>query len=159
MKVIIFYNDTGFPYSVLAAAVRSGKLPAHRLPERRELEQVLLSCGYGKGDASIYNLGYSKQGEKCLALWTNGNGDMVGQVVKSFLGLFHIQNYELIPLYCCRSLQLAIVTWLSCFPFLRGTGMSFIHRHVNTIYSEVIEAAKCSSNNILADKFLTNTSS
>lgn len=134
MKQIIYFNDTGFPYAVLAAAVRSGELPAQRPPERDELERILRRCGLGKGDATVYHLGYGSRGEKCLALWSQGNGDMIRRTVQSFLGLFQIHDYELVQLPHRKTPLLTLGVWLTKVPGLRSCGLGLIHRQLKTIY-------------------------
>ncbi|WP_347491457.1 DUF3189 family protein [Desulfoscipio sp. XC116] len=137
MKKIIFYNDTGFPYAVLAAAIRSGELPAHRAPQLCELGHVLARSGLGRGDATVYNLGRGEQGESCLALWSPGNGDMVGRAVNSFLDLMHIDNYELVYIKCRGTLSAKAGVWLAKIPGLKGVGLSLVHRHIVSIYREL----------------------
>ncbi|MBF7082013.1 DUF3189 family protein [Desulfallas sp. Bu1-1] len=142
MKRVIYYNDTGFPFAVLAAAIRSGRLPADRPPGRGEVKEVLLCYGLGGGDASVYDLGRGSGDEKCLALWTKGNGDMVTRAINSFLGLFHIHDYELVRLNCRRTPLLGLGVWLSRFPGLKAAGYSLIHRCVANVYRELAEAAR-----------------
>jgi hypothetical protein len=137
VKRIIFFNDTGFPYAVLAAAIRSGALPAHRPPKPSELEQVLTRTGLGRGDASVYNLGQSVRDESCLALWSQGNGDMVGRIIKSFLAVMHIYNYELVHIKCRKNLLAKVGAFLTGIPGLHNVGMSLVHRHVVDIYREL----------------------
>ncbi|WP_027363383.1 DUF3189 family protein [Desulfotruncus alcoholivorax] len=135
MSKIIFYNDTGFPYSVIAAAIRSGLLPKDRLPEKHELLGVLKRCGIGKGDATVFNLG------NCLAMWSRGDGDMTGKIVKSFLGLFRINDYRLVKLEYRKTFLLGAGVLLSKFPGLRVLGHQLIHRAVNSVYRKLLETA------------------
>lgn len=137
MKKLIFFNDTGFPYAVLAAAIRSGELPAHRKPKLCELGQVLARSGLGRGDATVYNLGRGEQGESCLALWSPGNGDMIERAVKSFLTLMHMDNYELVHIKCRRTLLVRAGVWLAKMPGLQNVGLSLVHRHIVDIYGEL----------------------
>ncbi|KAF1086468.1 hypothetical protein SPSYN_00187 [Sporotomaculum syntrophicum] len=137
MKKLIFYNDTGFPYAALAAAIRSGVLPAHRPPTSNELEQVLAQTGLGRGDASVYNLGQSKQGDSCLALWARGNGDMIGRVIKSFLALMRVDNYELVHIKCRKNLLVKTGVVLTRIPGLRYLGLMLVYRHILKIYREL----------------------
>ncbi len=137
MKKLIFYNDTGFPYAVLAAAIHSGVLPAHRSPTPNELEQVLAQTGLGGGYATICNLGQSEQGNNCLALWSRGNGDMIGRIIKSFLAMMRIDNYELVHIKCCNNLLVKIGVVLTRIPGLRNLGLSLVYRHILNIYREL----------------------
>ncbi len=141
MKTIIYYNDTGFPYSVLVAAVRSGALPAHRLPERRELKKVLGACGVGGGDAAIFNLGCGRRGEVCLALWTSGNGDMVKRIVSSFLGLFSIEDYELVEVPLRKTPLLTLGARLVRLRVLEEVGFLLIWRCLAGLYPCLVRAA------------------
>ena len=141
MSKIIFYNDTGFPYSVIAAAIRSGLLPKNRLPEKRELLGVLQRCGLGNGDATVFDLGDSLEKEKCLALWSRGDGDMTGRIIKSFLGLFQIKDYRLVRLDYKRTFLLGAGVILSKVPGLRPVGHQLIHRAVNSVYRKLLENA------------------
>jgi hypothetical protein len=143
MKRLIFFNDTGFPYAVLAAAIYSGALPAHRPPSPAELAPVLARTGLGRGDATVYNVGPSKEGAICLALWSRGNGDMVGRTVKSFLAIMHMDNYELVHIKCRQTLLTKVGILLTMIPGLRKYGLSLVHRHVVGIYREL--GAQCFS--------------
>jgi len=141
MSKIIFYNDTGFPFSVIAAAIRSGLLPQNRLPEKYELLRVLKSCGINKGDATVFNLGYDLNNDKCLALWSRGDGDMTGRIVKSFLGLFQIKEYRLVKINIKKTLLLVAGVSLSNLPGLRALGHQLIHQAVNAVYRRLLEVA------------------
>ncbi|TYO95558.1 DUF3189 family protein [Desulfallas thermosapovorans] len=138
MKRLIFFNDTGFPYAAIAAAARSGTLPVHRPPEPQELARVLARTGMGRGDATVYHLGDSGEGESCLALWSQGNGDMVRRAIKSFLAIMCIDNYELVQIKCRKTFGVKVGTWLAAIPGFRKTGMLLIHRHVVNIYRELV---------------------
>ncbi len=137
MKRIIFFNDTGFPYAALAAAIRSGTLPAHRPPKPGELEQVLACTGLGRGDASVYNLGQNEQDEICLALWSRGNGDMVRRIIMSFLAIMHIDNYELVHIKCRKNLLATVGVFIAGIPGLLNVGLPLVRRHVVNIYREL----------------------
>lgn len=141
MKRLIFFNDTGFPYAAIAAAIRSGTLPAHRPPNLQELARILARTGMGRGDATVYHLGNSEEGESCLALWSQGNGDMVRRAVKSFLAIMHIDNYELVQIKCSKTFWVKVGTRLATIPGFREMGMLLIHRHVVNIYREL--GARC----------------
>ena len=141
MKQVIFYSDTGFPFSILAAAIRTGRLPADRRPQKKELANVLRRYGMGKGDASIYSFEKETDGEKCLALWTDGQGDMVQRAITSFLGLYHIEDYTLVDLDYEKTPVMTLGTWLTKLPLLRNTGLGMIHRHIEDIYDKLIKDA------------------
>lgn len=141
MKKIIFYSDAGFPFSVLAAAIRTGSLPGHRRPRTSELSEVLGICGVGRGDASVYRL-ENDGSERCLALWTAGQGDMVGRIVTSFLALYGIQDYQLVRLEHRKTAWIAAGAWLARLPPLRGTAMALICRGLTGIYGELVHAAR-----------------
>lgn len=117
--------------------MRSGELPVCRPPGHSELDQVLARTGLGRGDASVYNLGCSKQGENCLALWSQGNGDMMGRAITSFLALMHIENYELVRIKCHKTLLAKAGIWLAKVPGLKDVGLSLVYRHVVNIYREL----------------------
>jgi len=136
VKRIIFFNDTGFPYAVLAAAIHSGKLPSHRLPKPNELNQLLTRTGLGRGDATIYNLGQNEQDECCLALWSKGNGDMVGRLIKSFLAMMHFDNYELVHIKMRKNWLAKVGVLIAGIPGLRKVGLSLVHRHIVHIYRQ-----------------------
>lgn len=141
MERVIFYNDTGFPFAVLAAAIRAGRLPGERLPERAEVQKLLCSYGVGGGDASVYDLGPGGV-EKCLALWTKGDGDMVVRAISSFLGLFQIHDYELVRVDCRKTPLLQLGVWLSGLPGLKTAGYAIIHRCVVDVYGKLVDAAR-----------------
>lgn len=141
MKQIIYFNDSGFPYSVLVAATKSGELPIQRLPELKELEKVLSRCGLGKGDATIYHLGFDKLGNKCLALWSKGNGDMIRRATKSFLGLFNIKDYELVEIPNLKSFILTMGILMAKLPGFQRIGFSIIHRHIKHVYKQILYTA------------------
>ncbi|SFF94901.1 Protein of unknown function [Desulfotomaculum arcticum] len=141
MSKIIFYNDTGFPYSVLAAAIRSGLLPRDRLPEKQELFGVLQRYGMGKGEATVFDLGCDLNNEKCLAMWSRGDGDMTGRIIKSFLGLFQIRDYRLVRLDYPKTYLLRAGVILTKFPGLRPLGRQMIHRAVKSVYRKLLETA------------------
>jgi len=142
VKQLIFYSDTGFPFSILAAAIRTGRLPADRRPQIQELASVLRPYGMGKGDASIYSFEKGADDEKCLALWTHGQGDMVQRAITSFLGLYKIQDYTLINLEYKKTPVITVGTWLTKLPLLRDTGLGMIHRSIEDIYDELIKDAR-----------------
>ena len=141
MKQLIFYSDTGFPFSVLAAAIRTGRLPDDRHPKKRELASVLhhYGMGMGKGDARVSS--FEKDGEKCVALWTDGQGDMVNRAINSFLGLYRIKDYALVNLNYKKTPLMIAGTWLTKLPLLRDTGLGMIYRSVEDIYDELIKDA------------------
>jgi len=141
VKQLIFYSDTGFPFSILAAAIRTGRLPADRRPQIEELASVL-HHGMGKGDASIYSFEKEADGEKCLALWTHGQGDMVQRAITSFLGLYQIENYTLVKLDYEKTPVMTVGTWLTKLPLLRDTGLGLIHRSIEDIYDGLIKDAR-----------------
>lgn len=141
MKHLIFYSDTGFPFSILAAAIHTGRLPADRRPQKRELESVLSPYGMGKGDAKIYSFEESSGKGKCLALWSAGQGDMVKRAITSFLGLYQIEDYTLVNLNYEKTPVMTVGTWLTKLPLLRGTGLGMIHRSVEYIYDKLIKDA------------------
>ncbi len=141
MKQLIFYSDTGFPFSVLAAAIRTGQLPDDRHPHQKELTGALRPYGMGKGDARIYSFEKGANGETCLALWTDGQGDMVQRAITSFLGLYQIEDYTLINLNYKKTSAMVFGTWLTKLPLLRNTGLSMIHRSVENIYDKLIKDA------------------
>ncbi len=141
MKQVIFYCDTGFPYSVLAAAIRTGRLPADRRPHKNELAGVLHPCGMGKGDARIYSFEKSSGGKRCLALWTDRQGDMVRRAITSFLGLYRIEDYSLVILEYKKTPLMSAGIWISKMPLLRGAGLSMVCRGVKDIYAGLVETA------------------
>lgn len=143
MKPIIFYSDSGFPFSVLAAAIRSGHLPSERLPVQREIENVLHTCGIDKGDASIFKFDSKQDGETCLALWTGGNGDMVERAITSFLSLYGIEEYKLVTLKCPRTPAVRAGVILAGFTMTRRVGMNLICRGIMGIYNVIVRAAAC----------------
>ena len=152
MSKIIFYNDTGFPYSVLAAAIRSGLLPKDRLPEKRELLDVLQRCGMGKGNATVFDLGDGLGKEACLALWSRGDGDMTGRIIKSFLALFQKKDYLLVRLEYKRTYLLGAGVILSRVPGLSPVGHQLIHWAVNSVYRKLLETAEKTPNATLSTR-------
>lgn len=142
MKQVIFYSDAGFPFSILAAAIKTGRLPAHRFPHKRELAEVLSVCGVGKGKAELYRFEDSTGRERCLALWTNGQGDMVQRAISSFLCLHRIEDYLLVKLGHKKIPIITAGVWLAGLPWLRGTGLGLIHRGVSRIYRELVQTAR-----------------
>lgn len=140
MKQVIFYCDTGFPYSILAAAIRTGRLPADRYPRKSELENILRPYGMGKGDARIYNFENSS-GIKCLALWTDRQGGMVRRMINSFLGLYQIKNYTLVGLEYKKNPLMSAGIWLSGMPPTRDAGLNMVYRGVKDVYGRLVETA------------------
>jgi len=136
VKSIIYFNDTGFPYAVLAAAIHSGTLPSYRLPESKELSQLLTRTGLGRGDATIFNLGQNEREECCLALWSKGNGDMIGRMLISFLAMMHIDNYELVHIKMRKTWLAKVGVLIAGIPGLRDVGLSLVYRHIVKIYQQ-----------------------
>lgn len=141
MSKVIFYNDTGFPFSVLAAAIRAGALPVDRFPRKSELNSVLLACGVDGGNGRIYRFGDGKN-ESCLALWSKGHADMVKRAITSFLGIYGVRGCRLVSLKCSKTPAITAGVWLTRLPLLRGTGLSLIHHGVVGIYDELVRIAR-----------------
>lgn len=141
VKQVIFYCDTGFPYSVLAAAIRTGLLPIDRCPQKNELASLLRPYGMGKGNARIYSFKGNSGDKRCLALWTNRQGDMVIRAITSFLGLYKIADYTLVSLEYKRTPLMRAGIWLSRIPLLRGAGLGMVRRGVKDIYGGLVETA------------------
>ena len=142
MSKIIFYNDTGFPFSVLTAAIRAGKLPFDRFPLKGELNSVLLACGVGSGNGRIYHFDGEGKDKSCLALWSRGHADMVKRTISSFLGIYGVCEYKIVSLRYPKTPAITAGVWLTRLPLLRGAGLSLIHHDVMGIYAELVQIAR-----------------
>lgn len=143
MKRIIYYSSTGFPYALLVAAMRSGQLSTNPPPGCQQVQDLLHSYGFqlNQGEGQVYDLGWSARGEKCLALWSKGNGDMVKRIIVSFLSLFNWHHYQLIEVPAPARPWLGLARFLIKLRPCRGVGYTIIHRCVMEVYQELVQLA------------------